>query len=189
MIISFEERVKNELILYAKLYQQNFLDIEYFIYTSEFVYSKYYTIKAYKDNFLHLTGVSTSLTANDFFEKCINGTLSVNDFNIGNKQQKGTVRRKLSVFSSAMNLFLSGEIQVEEKFAKNNVSCSFASSDNHCTMGFASMIKSKPQTLLKGNQLENRKKVEIICKKQNEIFTIIYNQTSLSNEEIKQLFK
>ncbi len=29
MIISFEERVKNELVVYAKLYQQNFIDVEY----------------------------------------------------------------------------------------------------------------------------------------------------------------
>lgn len=189
MIISFEERVKNELILYAKLYQQNFIDIEYFIYTREFVHSKYYIIKAYKDNFLHLTGVGTSLTANDFFDKCISGTLLVDDIDVGDKQQKGTIRRKLSVFSHGMNLFLSGEIQVEEKFVKNKVSCSFASADNHCTMGFASMKNSKPQTLLKGNQLKNGKTVEVICKRENGIFTIIYNQTNLSKEEIEQLFK
>ncbi|MBR7927051.1 hypothetical protein KBI51_02525 [Aerococcaceae bacterium zg-ZUI334] len=188
MNVSFEERVRNELMSYAKLYRQNFIDVEYFIYTSEFMFSKYYTIKAYKDNFLHLTGVSTSLTANEFFDNCLNETLTLEDFSVGNKQQKGTVRRKLSVFSNAMNLFLSGDILVEEKFVKNNVRCSFASSDNCCTMGFASMINSKPQTLLKGNQLENGKRVEVICKKENGIFTIINNQTHLSNEEIEQLF-
>ena len=46
----------------------------------------------FRDNhFLHLTGISTKLSAKRFFEKCLNEKLSPNDFELdkgGKTQQK-----------------------------------------------------------------------------------------------------
>lgn len=46
------------------------------------------------NNFLHLTGVKSRLSAQRFYEACLNGKLSENDFDIDNK---GKVQQKLMV--------------------------------------------------------------------------------------------
>ena len=45
-------------------------------------------------NFLHMTGVKTKLSAQQFYSACLDGKLSENDFEIDNK---GKVQRKLTV--------------------------------------------------------------------------------------------
>ena len=60
MTISFKERVKGVLITQAQVYNERFLNKEYLIHSNEFKYNLFYIIAAKKDNFLHLTGVSTN---------------------------------------------------------------------------------------------------------------------------------
>lgn len=182
MTISFKERVKGVLITQAQVYNERFLNKEYLIHSNEFKYNLFYIIAAKKDNFLHLTGVSTNLKANDFFDKCLNGTLIEDDFYIKDSQQKGSVRRKINSLPFAFNLFNDQRILVEENFIKNCISCSFASSDKKCTLGFTHTEKAKPQTLLKGNELRNPISVDVIAVKNEgeELFNIIY----VSNKNI-----
>lgn len=47
-----------------------------------------------KNHFLHMTGVETNLSAQRFYEKCINGKLSISEFEL---DQKGKTQRKLVV--------------------------------------------------------------------------------------------
>lgn len=163
--MSFKERVKESLIESARVYKDVFLDREYLIYSSKFKYKKYYEIAAKEDNFLHLTGVSTNLKAKLFFEKCYSSSLEIDDFEILTAQQKGSVRRKVNILKDALNIFYT-EFLVEEKFIKNKISCSFASSDSRATLGFTKTEKAKPQTLLKGNLLKNPVKVEALFYRQ-----------------------
>jgi len=67
------------------------------------------------------------------------------------------VRRKINVLPDVMNLFQNSNILVEENYAKNSVICSFATSDNKCTLGFINSLKSYPKSLIKGNGLNNLK--------------------------------
>ncbi len=187
---SFKSTVLEALISNSKIYFNNFVTTEYLIYSENFIEEKFYTITAKKDNYLHLTGVKTPLNANQFFDKCFNGTLKEDDFDLGNTSLKGSIRRKVKVLPKACSLFLNGEILVEEKFIKNQVSCSFASTDKDCTLGFCLSKNSKPLTLLKGNQLKSPMNVDLIMKKsidENKFTTIVLNK--LSDEAFDKVMK
>lgn len=180
MNISFEERVRQEAIKYSKVYKCNFLDYEYLICSVAFTEKDYYIISANKNNYQHLIGVNSLISPQDFFEKCYNDTLSVQDFNFikkgqSEKEVKGSVRRKIKVLPLALNIFNNNQILVEERFSKNNVYCSFATSDNKCTFGFINNRYSVPKTLLKNNELNpnNYQNVDFIFRKNksSSVFT------------------
>lgn len=188
---SFKLKVKRILEECAVDYLNNFVGRKYVVYSSNFIKNRYYTIDAKKDNYLHLSGVNTDLKPLVFFEKCINGSLKEDDFDIGDKSRKGSIRRKIGVLKIAVNLFDgTHEINVQEKFIKNNIVCSFATSDDKCTLGFILDRNSKPLTLLKGNVLDNPIPVELVFEKdfQNDtILNILLNKNNLSASEIQDL--
>lgn len=166
--VSFKERVKNEAIANASLYQSNFIDYEYLV-CSEAFNSGYYIIKSDKGNYLHLIGIHTTLSTEDFFNKCYDGTLDEADFdfvkpNQSEKSVKGSVREKITVLSDMVRLF-GQRLLAEDNFKKNKVECAFATSDNSCTLGFA--VSGRPKSLLKGNKLElsKVKPVDLIFRK------------------------
>lgn len=74
--MNFKERVTKELIHGAKLYTENLLNRQFLLYSSLFQCRKFYIIRAYEDNFLHLTGVTTQLSPREFFEKCSHGIIN-----------------------------------------------------------------------------------------------------------------
>lgn len=166
--VSFKERVKNEAIANASLYQSNFIDYEYLV-CSEAFNSGYHIIKSDKGNYLHLIGIHTTLSAEDFFNKCYDGTLEEADFdfvkpNKSEKSVKGSVREKITVLPDMVRLF-GQKLLAEDNFKKNKVECAFATSDNSCTLGFA--VSGRPKSLLKGNELESSKvkPVDLIFRK------------------------
>ena len=168
MNTSFEERVKNEVIAGAKLYKSVFLDYDYLICSRQFKNNAYYTISAYERNFLHLTGVQTKLKAVDFFDKCLNGSLQINDFYI---KDKGTVRHKIQVLPG-IDKFFSYGLLAQEDFNKNKVKCTLAGTDLRLTIGFIDKKECVPMTLLKGNELDHNSpiaKVEfVMCKRKTD---------------------
>ncbi|KAB3529514.1 PBECR4 domain-containing protein [Alkaliphilus serpentinus] len=172
--VSFKERVKNIAIQESKNYKAYYVDYCYLVCSSAFAKQHYYIIEAKEDNYEHLLGVNSLIPPQDFFDKCYNGTLQESEFNFQKrgKSEKsiiGSVRRKIKVLPNMMNLFY-GNIKAQETFIKNQVCCSFATSDNICTLGFISTPKSRPMTLLKGNELDftKMKDVDLILRKQKE---------------------
>lgn len=173
---SFKKRVKNVSINEAVLYKEIFVDYEYLICSEAFENQKFYTINAKKENYMHLIGVNSNLTAIEFFDKCFNETLLEDDFNFVKRKQseasvKGSVRRKISILHNIMEMFYSGQdVLAEENFEKNNVICNLATSDGQCTLGFASTSKAYPKTLQKGNGLneDKTKLVDLILRKRND---------------------
>lgn len=106
----------------------------------------------------NLTGVTTSLSPSSFFDKCLNGSLEEDDFDLTShgqdeKASKGSIRRKIKSLPYIGGL-ISASSYVEEDFRKNSVFCSIASSDGSCTMGFIAVPKARPKTLLIGNELD-----------------------------------
>ena len=166
-IISFKERVKNEAVANATLYKRYLIDYEYLVCSKAFS-NGYKVIKADGNNYLHLIGVNTSLTADEFWNKCIQGTLVEDDFDFAKpgqdeKSVKGSVRQKMQVLSSIVNMF-DGALMAEENFHKNKVDCAFATSDNSCTLGFA--VSGRPKTLMKSNELSDKAmSVDLIFRK------------------------
>lgn len=190
--ISFKEKVKNIAIAEVKNYKKNFVDYEYLI----VVDAEIYIIGAKEENFLHLVGVSTTLSAVDFYNKCFLGSLDESDFDLVDrygKDLKGTVRRKISVINS-MNLLMNENIiYIEKNFCKNRIVCTLGTSNNICTLGFIRSSNDMtarlfPKTLLKGNKLSNAKQIQLLLKKEKNVEKfdcILLNE----NNALKKNFK
>lgn len=88
------------------------------------------------------------------------------------KSAKGTVRRKIQVLPDMMTLMKS-DVQVEEGFRKNRVVCSLATADGNCTLGFSESKKARPKSLIKGNELKNPGTVDLILRKQLEVYSLM----------------
>lgn len=166
--VSFKERVRDEAVANACLYKKNYVDYEYLI-CSEAFDNGYHIIKSDAGNYLHLIGIHTELSAQEFFDKCISGELTEDDFDFmkpgkSEKSVKGSVREKIKVLPYMLELF-EQDLVAEDNFKKNKVECAFATTDNVCTLGFA--VSGRPKSLLKGNELDKNKakKVDLIFRK------------------------
>ena len=69
--ISFKERVLNTIVECSKQYQSTYVQHDHLIVSDAFKKNPYYIIEANGDNYLHLTGVSTALSAADFSRKAL----------------------------------------------------------------------------------------------------------------------
>ena len=170
---SFQERVKDTVIEYAKQYKDYFVDYDYLICSNAFKNADYYIVQAHETNFKHLTGVSSEISANDFFEKCYNGTLEESDFSISkkgvsDKKAKGTVRRKMKALPGIIGIFNPSTI-VEEDYSHNSIKCSFIAGDNQTTIGFTKTDPYVPLTLLFGEKLnaENAGHMSLVLRKKS----------------------
>ena len=158
---SFKTRIKETAISVAPDYYSYYVCRDYLLISDSFKYSPYYIVQAEKDNYLHLIGISTKLSATAFFDKCLNGTLDESDFVIAfhgqdEKQAKGSIRRKIKSLPLITGLFTNSAL-VEENFSKNTVLCTFASSDGSFTLGFIATPSARPKTLLAGDELDHTK--------------------------------
>lgn len=159
--VSFKTRVKDTAIRVAPDYYSYYVCRDYLLMSDSFKSAPYYIVRAQKDNYLHLVGVSTKLSATAFFDKCMNGTLDESDFEItahgqDKKQSKGSIRRKIKSLPLITGLFTDSSL-IEENFKKNTVLCTFASSDGSCTLGFIATPSARPKTLLEGDELDHTK--------------------------------
>lgn len=162
---SFKERVTQVAIAQAKIYEQVFLKYEYLLCSEAFSDKPYYIISAHADNYRHLVGVNTTFSADDFFQKCLSGTLTENDFDFHKRGQtekevKGAVRDKIIALPEFLSM-MGKPLLAEESFVKNRVHCSFATTDRSATVGFIAADKSKPMTLLRGDRLDSTKSAAV----------------------------
>ncbi len=166
---SFKERVRNIAISYASNYKSIFADSDYLLCSPSVKENGYYIISATKGNYKHLIGINSELSPEEFFSKCLEGTLEISDFDFCKKNQsekdvKGSVRQKIQVLPLMVELF-SATIYAEENFKKNKIECAFATEGNSFMVGY--VLAGKPKTLLKGNELnkEKARPVELILRK------------------------
>ena len=87
--VSFKTRVIDTAISIAPDYYSYYVCRDYLLISDAFKNSPYYIVRAEKDNYLHLVGVSTKLSATAFFDKCLNGTLDESDFEISTHGTSG----------------------------------------------------------------------------------------------------
>lgn len=169
--LTFKQRVAQTAITYATVYESVYLKYEYLVCSEAFSSQDYYIIAACADNYRHLIGVNTAISADDFFTKCLSGTLTEDDFDFVKNGQseaavKGSVRRKINALPHFLSM-LGSPLVAQEKFIKNRVSCTFATTDKCVTVGYVTVGKSRPKTLLKGDELEEEKcrKVDLILRR------------------------
>lgn len=189
--ISFKERVKLNSIKYSKIYKEKFVDKEYLLFSNAFKNDKYYILRAHENNYLHLIGVHTTLNPIDFFNKCLNGSLSENDFDFifKNKEEKtvkGSVRRKI-ISLKQLDSFFNNITGIKENFGKGNILCAIAGTDNIITIGYAKAKACIPMTLLKGNELgTNAVKCDLLLSKDKNKKP--YTEIIIGNQEILDSF-
>lgn len=119
--VSFMERVKNEAIVNAKSYKANFMDYEYLVCSQAFE-KGFHIIKSDKGNYLHLIGIHTELSPEQFFDKCVLEELEEADFDFlkpgkSEKSVKGSVREKIAVLPEMVNMF-THKLLAEDNFKK-----------------------------------------------------------------------
>ena len=159
--LTFKQRVAQTAITYATVYEAVYLKYEYLVCSEAFSSQDYYIIAACEDNYRHLIGVNTAISAEDFFVKCLSGTLTEDDFDFVKTGQseaavKGSVRRKINALPKFLSMFDSPMV-AQEKLVKNRISCTFATTDRCVTVGYITAGKSRPKTLLKGDELDQEK--------------------------------
>ena len=196
--VSFKERVRQTVIECSKEYKENFVKYDYLVCSTAFA-DKYYIISAQEDNYQHLTGVHSLISAQDFFDKCFQGTLAESDFDFvkigqSEKSVKGSVREKIAVLKDTMNLFSNRVIYAEESFNQNRVFCTFATAIPAFTLGFTNNLYATPKSLLKNNKLtDNTNKVDLVIRKARteqkygEIILLDEEKVDLYYDEIKHL--
>lgn len=169
--VSFKERVAQTAIRCSQQYKSVFVDYEYLLCSEAFVKQDYYIIAANANNYRHLIGVNTAISAEAFFDKCINNELTENDFDFSKpgrseKEVKGSVRRKINSLEYFVTMMGRGLI-AQEDYVKNGVVCSFATTDSNMTIGFINEGKARPKSLLYGNLIdrENAFPVELIIRR------------------------
>ena len=156
---TFKCSIKNKLVQAANDYS-NLLDKKITLASVDFEYAESYTIRFFKTNFLHLTGVKTFLSTELFFERCLTGTISEDDFDCDSTpERKGIVRSKMRHLPF-ISSFFKQEVLVQKKNKKGAIKCLIASSDGKCTLGFAdAKYYVRPKTILDKNHLNKEKKI------------------------------
>ena len=196
--VSFKQRACKTIVDCAVDFQSVFLEYEYLIYSEGFTIQPYYIVSAMAGNYKHLTGVNSSISPFDFYEKCINGSLTENDFNFIKKGEsegfvKGVVRNKIIALPSIANFF-NEPLFAEENFVQGAVTCSLATTDSTITLGFEDRINARPKTLLRGNSLDCSKSVPVslvLKRKKNALKfdIIIQGDTNTFNEKYPDMFE
>lgn len=188
---SFKGRVVETAISCASIYQEKFVEYDYLICSEAFEGSKCQEIKAETNNFLHLLGVNTSLSPDDFYQKCIDKSLVEDDFdfikiNQSEKSVKGSVRQKIKALPEMLNMF-DKELLAEKNFKKNKISCMFATADADFTIGFVET--GRPKSLMRKNQLNEKKckKVDLVLRKKRGEKT--YSERIIGNESDLEKYK
>lgn len=149
---SFKENVLDSILVGARSYQA-LLGVDFIVKSDRFVERHEYILRFNEDNFLHLTGVLTSLSAREFYRKAIDRTLSLTDFDCESTVAlKGTVRCKARNIRNIGTL-LDRAVSVTEKFSSGRVYCLFAASDGSCTLGFVGGRILNPNTLLNKSKI------------------------------------
>ena len=167
------------------------MDNNYLLCSFGFKYQDYYILAAENNNFLHLIGVNTDLSADTFFEKCYTDSLSHDDFNFAKPNQnpkfiQGVVRSKIKAIPDLRNIF-DHDLIIEEKFQKNKITCAIATTDNKITLGFSDGKKSYPKTLLRDNVLSgNAVPLNLILSKKKD--GIYFNQIVYGDIELVKKF-
>lgn len=188
---SFKGRVVETAISCASIYQEKFVEYNYLICSEAFEGSKCQEIKAETNNFLHLLGVNTSLSPDDFYQKCIDKSLAEDDFdfikaNQSEKSVKGSVRQKIKALPEMLNMF-DKELLAEKNFKKNKISCMFATADADFTIGFVET--GRPKSLMRKNQLNEKKckKVDLVLRKKRG--EKIYSERIIGDESDLEKYK
>ena len=191
--LSFKERVAQIAIEQAIHYKKVFVDYEYLLCSDAFIKQDYYIISANANNYRHLIGVNTAISADNFFVKCINGELTECDFDFvktgrSEKEIKGSVRRKVRSLPYLTSM-IGKDLVVQEDYNKNGIICSFVTTDCNITIGFAGNEKSRPKSLLWGDMLDWDKSAPVDLILRRKTNDVVFSEIIAGNEDALMKYK
>ena len=158
LITSFKERVLSGIISGALSYS-SLIGKQIKVKSPLFKIRNEYVLRFFPRNFLHLTGVHTSLPSMDFYLKALDGSLSLSDFDCDSSPAlKGTVRCKVRNLQN-IGTFFEWFVKVEEDFSSGSVRCKFATSESTYTLGFIGKSFLVPNTLLHKDKIRESKQI------------------------------
>ena len=161
---SFKENTRKQLLIAAQDYS-SLLSKTIVLESNDFKYQKRYVLRFDKANFLHLTGVLSSLKVDEFFKKCLDSSIAVSDFDYDAVKNKTNIKNKLRCLVQLSSM-LRKELLVQEQFFKNRIICKIAASDGSFTVGFTGGKRCVyPKTVLNKNRLDETKPILTITPK------------------------
>ena len=161
METSFLKKTKEQLHLAAVEYAK-MIGCTVVVESDDFQHQRIYRLRFSASNFLHLTGVLTGLKTHEFFEKCLNNTITCDEFSYNEYKNKTNIKKKLSCLCR-IGEFFNQPIYAQEFFVKNKVACRLATADESFTIGFANGNYCLwPQTILSKNHLDKSKTICLV---------------------------
>lgn len=155
---SFKAKSISALITSAREYAR-LLESFYIFQSDDFKSRNFYIISFNEENFLHLTGVKTTLKALDFYKKCFEGTISGADFDCdSDKILKGKVKEKMKHLPNICSIILQC-YELKESFSKGRVTCILVGTQKDFTVGFDGVDVLYPKTLMHKNRVDSTKAI------------------------------
>lgn len=97
-----KKQALNIIVRSAESYRKNLQDKNFLIIYQSNEGMRSVCVGFRGNHFLHMTGIETKLSAQRFYEKCINGKLAISEFEL---DKKGKAQRKLEVLPYLSELF------------------------------------------------------------------------------------
>lgn len=153
-----EEKICNELIELSPKFFEYFVSKEYLIISDKFMLQPFYELGARISDFLHLTGLNTNLTFNEFFNKCFSGKILPCDFSLSSYTELGhnkqSIKYKMKHLPDIIGIF-SKDIRIKEDFKYGHVECELATTEGTFTLCFKKYSSLyRPYSLLHHNLLD-----------------------------------
>ena len=116
---------------------------------SDFPRLDYLQVRFRKNNFKHMTGVETSLSPSLFYDACLHGKLSENDFEFS---KDGTTQLKFQIMNGIINIFRTGRFIGEYNGKRPYLITDKLVGNNNYCLGLKKNIKYySPNSVLKAN--------------------------------------
>lgn len=141
--------------------------------SSLFLYKTRYVICFDGNNFLHLTGVKTHLKAKEFYGKCLDKTLTADDFETASPSDPNLmmhIEMKMKNIGN-IGMLVKGRVSIEERYVRGKVRCVMAASNKKFTLCFTDgAYHGKdalvPMSLLYGDTLHGGNVIENVVAKE-----------------------
>lgn len=165
---SFKEKTRDRLIQGAKEYS-GMTEYLYIFESDKFKLREIYILKFDITNYKHLTGVTSRLSAKDFYNKCLHGELEMEDFDCeSSKERKGFIRKKMRHIGNISKALME-DVDIEEKYERGRVIALLALSNGEFTLAFTGGSTLNPMSLLDGMTLHKEKKIKGVIAKRYKI--------------------
>lgn len=146
------EKLKADLKIAAENFRK-LLPLTIIFKHESFSKQKTYSARFYVENFMHLTGIKSSLSPTSFYYACLNGTLTLPFLLNFPKEYRSIIKCKVKNLIK-MDSYFKSSLLVQENYERNSVSCAIATSDGYKTIGFTCTSPYiRPMTIMNKNKL------------------------------------